>query len=140
MDFICGKCNKKLEKSPLLLIKGCPYCGSKVFKTIKAPGEQQSIKIHHEKRESSDSEESLVSQYEIIPKLVKQKDEQEPSQEDVIPAIQLREKGIYDVNLDSLFQGEKADPIVLSSRQGVYRVEILPVEKKKDEKKIKKKV
>ena len=73
-----------------------------------------------------------VTKYEIIPKLIRE-DEEERTREleaDNIPAIKLRKKGIYDVNLDSLFRDKKSDPIVLSGKQGIYRIEMILAKEK----------
>ncbi|MFW9924961.1 MAG: Zn-ribbon containing protein [Candidatus Thorarchaeota archaeon] len=129
MEFICAKCNNTLEKSGDLLVNGCSNCGSKVFKTKIIDGNNTPIStIPVVKKEKI--EEFSVKEYKIVPKLIKDEvlDEKRKSEldEDNIPAIKLREKGIYDVNLDSLFRDKKSDPIILSSKQGIYRIEIFP--------------
>ena len=132
MEFTCAKCNATLEKTTDLLVVGCSKCGSKVFKTITAitekSAEMKTIPgILREK-----VEDYSVTKYEIIPKLIKE-DEEERTREleaDNIPAIKLRKKGIYDVNLDSLFRDKKTDPIVLSGKQGIYRIEMIPPKEK----------
>ncbi len=132
MEFICAKCNTTLEKTADLLVVGCSKCGSKVFKTITAITEKPVAvktipKILREK-----VEDYSVTKYEIIPKLIRE-DEEERTREleaDNIPAIKLRKKGVYDVNLDSLFRDKKTDPIVLSGKQGIYRIEMMTSKEK----------
>ena len=57
----------------------------------------------------------------------------EDLKEDHIPAIKLKEKGVYEVNIEGLFRNEKNDPVVLSGKSGIYRVEFLGRKKKKEE-------
>jgi predicted nucleic acid-binding Zn-ribbon protein len=139
MEFICAKCNHVLEKTAHLLTTGCPFCGSKVFKTVKT-GDKT---IGTETR----TEEEEQKEYRIVPKLLSpstkttartrtdRKTPQEQENHDGIASINLKEKGVYEINLDSLFRDKKTDPIILSSKTGVYRVEILPVKKKRKKKK-----
>lgn len=133
MEFICAKCNAILEKTADLLVEGCSKCGSKVFKTITTTTEKLTVvktipKVLHEK-----IEDYSVTKYEIIPKLIREDAEEERTREleaDNIPAIKLRKRGIYDVNLDSLFRDKKTDPIILSGKQGIYRIEMIPNKEK----------
>ena len=133
MEFICAKCEKILEKTPNLLISGCSNCGSKVFETKTTEKKDSSIiktipKIIPEKLEEYPS-----FRYEIVPKLIKERDDVERTRklsEDHIAAVKLKQKGVYEVNLESLFKGKKSDPIILSGQQGVYRIEILPQKEK----------
>lgn len=132
MDFICGKCKQILNKSPELLIRGCPSCGSKVFTTKTEVLKETTPTIPVVKSENI--EQYLVREYRIVPRLLEETSDEEKRQselaEDNIPAIKLRKKGIYDVNLDSLFRDKKSDPIILSGKQGIYRIEIFPSEER----------
>ena len=128
MEFICAKCNATLEKTADLLVEGCKSCGSKVFKTVTT-SEKSVIQKTIPKIQREKIEDYSVTKYEIIPKLIKEEIEEERTQEleeDNIPAVKLRKKGIYDVNLESLFRDKKSDPIVLSGKQGIYRIEMVP--------------
>jgi predicted nucleic acid-binding Zn-ribbon protein len=131
MEFICDKCNAQLEKTGDLLLKGCTKCGSKVFKTISSDEdfiqERRLVpRVRHEKLDE------YSKKYKIVPRIVTEpkEDENEKLAKDNIPAVKLRRKGIYDVNLESLFRDKKSDPIILSGKTGVYRIEILPTGKK----------
>jgi len=70
--------------------------------------------------------------YKIVPRVVTdtKEDESEQLAKDNIPAVKLKRKGVYEVNLESLFRDKKSDPIILSGKTGVYRIEILPTGKK----------
>ena len=119
MDFICAKCNTVLKKSSDLLISGCTNCGSKVFKTISPPppNETRNTQVSSEK-------ELSTPHYEIIPKMW------EETEEDNLASIRLRKKGIYEVNIDSLFRSKRSDPIILSGKKGVYKIELLSKKRK----------
>ncbi len=133
MEFICAKCNANLEKNADLLVVGCSKCGSKVFKTITTNIEKPAVIKTIPKVLRETIEDYSVTKYEIIPKLIREDAEEERTREleaDNIPAIKLRKKGIYDVNLDSLFRDKKTDPIVLSGKQGIYRIEMIPAKEK----------
>ncbi|HUU79573.1 MAG TPA: Zn-ribbon containing protein [candidate division Zixibacteria bacterium] len=129
MEFVCGKCNAPLEKTSELLMKGCSKCGSKVFTTITTTEENQSVLRTIPKVQREQMDEYITARYEIIPRLIERVPEEYQTDEiehDNIPAVKLRKKGIYEVNLDSLFRDKKSDPIVLSGKQGIYRIEIVP--------------
>jgi len=131
MEFICDKCNARLEKTGDLLLKGCTSCGSKVFKTISSDEDliQEGPSISREYREKLDE---YSKKYKIVPRIVTdtKEDESEQLAKDNIPAVKLKRKGVYEVNLESLFRDKKSDPIILSGKTGVYRIEILPTGKK----------
>ncbi len=126
MEFNCAKCNIQLEKTTMLLRYGCPNCGSRVFKTSSLD-EKGRIQI---KSDMQDEGNSYYASYEIIPKIEKQPDKRmKELEEDHIPSIKLREKGVYQLNIECLFRDKKSDPIILSGKSGIYRVE-LPSTKK----------
>jgi len=131
MEFICDKCNARLEKTGDLLLKGCTSCGSKVFKTISSDEDliQEGPPISREYREKLDE---YSKKYKIVPRIVTDTKEKESEQlaKDNIPAVKLKRKGVYEVNLESLFRDKKSDPIILSGKTGIYRIEILPTGKK----------
>jgi len=131
MEFICDKCNAQLEKTGDILLKGCTNCGSKVFKTISSIDDlsQESTIIPRVYREKMDE---YSKTFKIVPRVKTDIEVEESEQlaKDNIPAIKLRRKGVYDVNLESLFRDKKSDPIILSGKTGVYRIEILPTGKK----------
>ncbi|MHA1243835.1 MAG: OapC/ArvC family zinc-ribbon domain-containing protein [Candidatus Heimdallarchaeota archaeon] len=131
MEFICDKCNARLEKTGDLLLKGCTSCGSKVFKTISSDEDliQEGPPIPRVYREKMDE---YSKKYKIVPRVVTdtKEDESEQLAKDNIPAVKLKRKGVYEVNLESLFRDKKSDPIILSGKTGVYRIEILPTGKK----------
>ncbi|MHA1187776.1 MAG: OapC/ArvC family zinc-ribbon domain-containing protein [Candidatus Heimdallarchaeota archaeon] len=131
MEFICDKCNARLEKTGDLLLKGCTSCGSKVFKTISSDEDliQEGSPIPRVYREKMDE---YSKKYKIVPRVVTdtKEDESEQLAKDNIPAVKLKRKGVYEVNLESLFRDKKSDPIILSGKTGVYRIEILPTGKK----------
>ena len=133
MEFICDKCNAQLEKTGDLLLIGCTKCGSKVFKTISSDddnlGRERTI-IPRVPRENLD--EYRVKNYQIVPRVITdyKEDESEQLAKDNIPAVKLKRKGVYEVNLESLFRDKKSDPIILSGKTGIYRIEILPAGKK----------
>ena len=131
MEFICDKCNARLEKTGDLLLKGCTSCGSKVFKTISSDEDliQEGPPISRVYREKLDE---YSKKYKIVPRVVTdtKEDESEQLAKDNIPAVKLKRKGVYEVNLESLFRDKKSDPIILSGKTGVYRIEILPTGKK----------
>ena len=133
MEFICGKCKAPLEKTSELLMKGCSKCGSKVFTTKSSPNDKlEPIKtIPKIRREEMD--DYITTRYEIVPKLLERVEVEEPTESfesDNIPAVKLKKKGVYEVNLESLFRDKKSDPIVLSGKQGIYRIEIVPTKQK----------
>ncbi len=131
MEFICDKCNARLEKTGDLLLKGCTSCGSKVFKTISSDEDliQEGPPISRMYREKLDE---YSKKYKIVPRVVTdtKEDESELLAKDNIPAVKLKRKGVYEVNLESLFRDKKSDPIILSGKTGVYRIEIFPTGKK----------
>ena len=131
MDFVCAKCDKALEKSAELLIKGCPVCGSKVFKTLASSTENSSnamqIMVTKLKEQPEPHMDNQMVKYEIIPKLLEEGMETE---KDNIASVRLRRRGVYEINIESLFRDKKADPIILSGKPGIYRVEIIPQSKK----------
>lgn len=122
MEFICAKCNIQLEKTTMLLRYGCPNCGSRVFKTCSASKNEARIQI---KSVLQDDGSLYSPNYEIIPKVEKQTDRRmKELDEDHIPSIKLREKGVYQLNIECLFRDKKSDPIILSGKSGIYRVEL----------------
>lgn len=136
MEFICDKCNARLEKTGDLLLKGCTNCGSKVFQTISSDDDliQEGTVLPRVYREKMDE---YSKKYKIVPRIItntkeveEEEEESEQLAKDNIPAVKLRRKGVYDVNLESLFRDKKSDPIILSGKTGVYRIEILPTGKK----------
>ncbi|MBN1328735.1 MAG: hypothetical protein JXA54_04600 [Candidatus Heimdallarchaeota archaeon] len=133
MDFVCGKCNTKLEKSPALLSNGCTKCGSKVFKTITSSSELlRNLRSLPQVRIQT-VEESGEKSYEIVPKIIFEDIEQkriDDLKDDSIPSVKLKEKGVYEVNIDGLFRNKQSDPIILSGKTGIYRVEFMPQNKK----------
>ena len=133
MEFICGKCKTPLEKTSELLMNGCSKCGSKVFTTKTSPNESSSIIKTIPKVQREKMDEYITTRYEIVPKLLERIPIEEPVENienDNIPAVKLKKKGIYEVNLESLFRDKKSDPIVLSGKQGIYRIEIVPTKQK----------
>ncbi|NHJ49515.1 MAG: hypothetical protein FK733_17125 [Asgard group archaeon] len=124
MEFICAKCYAELEKTAALLRTGCPKCGSRVFTTSLSSQIKQKI---GPSIESGIMQNEYSSKFEIIPKvdISKAVDDQIVEEEDHIPAIKLREKGVYEVNIDGLFRDKKSDPVIVSGKPGIYRVELL---------------
>jgi len=134
MEYICSKCNTKLEKTPNLLATGCTKCGSKVFKIKTATAKEilRTLRTKPQVRSRQDNE-SNEKKYDIVPRVMVDDIDLKRRmdlQEDNIPAIKLKEKGVYEVNVNGLFRNKKADPIILSGKTGIYRVEFLPVRKK----------
>ena len=128
MEFICAKCNTELEKNHELLTSGCHKCGSKVFKTLSTPGTitastlKAALKIQRERIEQSD-----ITGFGIVPRLIKEDVEGERIKnldDDNIPTIKLKQKGVYEVNIGGLFRDKKSDPIILSGKSGIYKVEL----------------
>ncbi len=136
MDFVCGKCNTRLEKSPTLLSTGCTKCGSKVFKTVASSASEllKNLRTLPQVKEKT-LEESGDKSYEIIPKIIFDNPEQkriDDLKDDSIPSVKLKEKGVYEVNIEGLFRNKQSDPIILSGKTGIYRVEFMPQNKKED--------
>jgi len=136
MEFICAKCNAKLEKDHTLLTNGCYKCGSKVFKTLSTPGIitastlRAALKIQRERIEKYDT-----ASFGIIPRLIKEDIEDErikDLEDDNIPTIKLKQKGVYEVNIGGLFRDKKSDPIILSGKSGIYKVELASGNKKEE--------
>ncbi len=128
MEFICAKCNAKLEKDHTLLTNGCYKCGSKVFKTLSTPGTitastiKAALKIQRDRMEQHDT-----TGFGFVPRLIKEDVEGERIKdldEDNIPTIKLKQKGVYEVNIGGLFRDKKSDPIILSGKSGIYKVEL----------------
>jgi predicted nucleic acid-binding Zn-ribbon protein len=112
-----------LEKTAALLRTGCPNCGSRVFTTSLSSQIKQKIVPD---TESSIKQNSYSSKFEIMPKVdVSKLIEDHIDEEDHIPSIKLREKGVYEVNIDGLFRDKKSDPVIVSGKPGIYRVELL---------------
>ena len=134
MDFTCAKCNTKQEKSPTLLSTGCPKCGSRVFKTTTLRTRAALDVLRTIPRvETENIDEFMTTRYKVIPKVVDQKSDHERKQdldEDSIPTIKLKEKGVYEVNIEGLFRDKKSDPIILSGKTGIYKVELMASDKK----------
>jgi predicted nucleic acid-binding Zn-ribbon protein len=128
MEFICAKCNTELEKNHALLTNGCHNCGSKVFKTLSTPGTitastlKAALQIQRKRIEQSD-----ITGFGIVPRLIKEDVEGERIKDlddDNIPTIKLKQKGVYEVNIGGLFRDKKSDPIILSGKSGIYKVEL----------------
>ena len=128
MEFICAKCNTNLEKDHTLLTNGCYKCGSKVFKTLSTPGTitastiKAALKIQRDRNEQYDT-----TGFGIVPRLLREDVEGERIKdlnEDNIPTIKLKQKGVYEVNIAGLFRDKKSDPIILSGKSGIYKVEL----------------
>jgi predicted nucleic acid-binding Zn-ribbon protein len=117
MEFICAKCSTELEKSAALLRTGCPMCGSRVFTTNLSSQIEEQLQPEIEATVQQDP-----SKYKIIPEIEGSKILEES---DNIPSIKLREKGVYEVNIGGLFRDKKLDPVILSGKPGIYRVELL---------------
>jgi len=63
----------------------------------------------------------------FVPRLIKEDVEGERIKdldEDNIPTIKLKQKGVYEVNIGGLFRDKKSDPIILSGKSGIYKVEL----------------
>ncbi|NHJ87149.1 MAG: hypothetical protein FK734_16920 [Asgard group archaeon] len=130
MDFICAKCDAELDKNSELLLHGCPNCGSKVFKA-KSNSSEDAIK--RLQPTSDDKLEEYDRSYGIIPKFDEEiivEGQEENLESDNIPTIKLKQKGVYEVNIDGLFRDKKSDPIILSGKSGIYKVELIPSNKK----------
>ncbi|MGC9777904.1 MAG: hypothetical protein HZR80_01515 [Candidatus Heimdallarchaeota archaeon] len=134
MDFTCAKCNTKQEKSPTLLSTGCPKCGSRVFKTTTLRTKAALDVLRTIPRvETENLDELMTTRYRVFPKVIEQKSDSERKRdldEDSIPTIKLKEKGVYEVNIEGLFRDKKSDPIILSGKTGIYKVEMMLPEKK----------
>jgi len=132
MDFICAKCHQKLEKDSAILAKGCHHCGSKVFitrKTSNAIMERTTSQRDHELLIDKDNGKVLIRPL-VLDDHSQEEKRKEELMADHLPAVKLREKGVYEVNINGLFRGSKTDPIILSGRPGIYRVEFLQKRKK----------
>ncbi len=134
MDFTCAKCNTKQEKSPTLLSTGCPKCGSRVFKTTTFRTKAALDVLRGIPRvETENLDELMTTRYRVFPKIIEQQSDSERKRdldEDNIPTIKLKEKGVYEVNIDGLFRDKKLDPIILSGKTGIYKVELMLPETK----------
>ena len=100
---ICNKCGTELEGEDL--IKGCPKCGSKVFKFIKTKDTSKTLKnlqskSHHEGNQFS---------------------------RDSIESIRVKDNGIYELNLNQILSGETS---VFSDDKGNYAIDIAGLLKK----------
>ena len=90
---LCNKCGVELENEDL--IKGCPKCGSKLFKFINtAPSEKEQKNENHE-------ENDLAS--------------------DSVESIRVEDYGVYILNLDQLLAGETD---VFADNKGKYTIDI----------------
>lgn len=111
---ICNKCGTELEEEDL--INGCPKCGSKLFKFINT---------------KHTSDKKLKSETTDLNKNSKQKNS--------IESVKIEGKGIYELNLQQLFDGEIN---VFSDKEGNYVIDIYSllnknakIEEEKDSKK-----
>jgi len=100
---ICNKCGIKLEGEDL--IKGCPKCGSKVYKFVNTNTRKKVIKKEKSKN------------YHLEEKLPK----------DSIESVRVEDKGVYSLNLKHLLAGETN---VYSDSKGNYAIDINDLLKK----------
>lgn len=108
---VCSRCNTELNEDDLE--KGCPNCGSKVFKFVNTKAIAEKKKKEEEKELEKDSLDEEIS-----------------IDEDSIESIKVEDKGVYEVNLPHILEG---DTDVYSDTEGNYAIDINSLLKKKRE-------
>ena len=110
---ICALCNKELELNTEIIVKGCPFCGSFKFKTL---------------RETSPSDEKQHELEMIIEKELKDVEIKES-----LEAIRLTEDGVFEVDVDKLLdKTESEQTIIATDKDGSYFIKF-QTEKSDDE-------
>jgi predicted nucleic acid-binding Zn-ribbon protein len=95
---VCIKCGTELKGEDIL--NGCPKCGSKYFKFVNT--NPKKVKVE-------------------------EKIEEESLNEDSIESIKVEDKGIYEVNLPQMLDG---DSEIYSDKEGTYAININALLKK----------
>lgn len=105
---ICGRCNTELSEEDLE--KGCPKCGSKVFKFVNTKAIAEKKQKEKEKGLEQDFPEEEISM-----------------DENSIESIKVEDKGVYEVNLSHILEGNTD---VYSDTEGNYAININSLLKK----------
>lgn len=114
----CINCGAKLDKIEDL-VNGCPKCGSKYFKLVVLKDEK--------------SETSPILDSEPLKEDSNTDSEENKFDKNNIESVLVKQRGIYEVNLDHLL--EKDSSIVFADEDGNYVVDINSLLKKGSKKK-----
>lgn len=110
---ICALCNQELELNTEIIVKGCPYCGSFKFKTI---------------REMSPTDEKQHELELIIEKELKDVEIQES-----IEAIRLTDDGVFEVDVEKLLDKTESDQAIIGrDKDGSYFIKFQSEKKVKE--------
>jgi predicted nucleic acid-binding Zn-ribbon protein len=105
---VCDNCGTELQEDDLL--NGCPHCGSKRFKFVNIKAiEEKKRREKEEKENPTPSEEELTID------------------EDSVETIKVQDKGIYEINLSRMSEGETG---IYSDNKGNYAIDIHALSKK----------
>ncbi|MEA4956733.1 MAG: Zn-ribbon containing protein [Methanobrevibacter sp.] len=98
---ICSKCGTELKGDDLL--KGCPKCGSKLFKFVNTKAIEEKKRREKEEKENPAPEEKISID------------------KNSVESIKVEDKGVYEVNLHHILEGETD---VFSDKEGNYAIDI----------------
>jgi len=110
---VCNKCKTELSEDEL--IEGCYKCGNKTFRFVNT-------KDIEEKKCKTKKKENMENAL----------DEGLTIDENSVESIKVEDKGVYEVNLHQVLEGETA---VFSDNEGNYVIDINSLLKKGREKK-----
>ncbi|MBZ9571622.1 hypothetical protein KQY27_08690 [Methanobrevibacter sp. TMH8] len=103
---VCSKCGTELHGDDLL--DGCPKCGSKLFKFVNTKAIEEKKRREKEEKENPPEEKLTID-------------------EDSVESIKVEDKGVYEVNLPHILEGESD---VYSDKEGNYAIDINALLKK----------
>ncbi|MCX6767842.1 MAG: Zn-ribbon containing protein [Candidatus Micrarchaeota archaeon] len=114
MPHKCVKCRAVYEDGSAELLKGCS-CGSRVFVFFK-PEQEAEVKATDEDVKALEKELEPLTRDKTV------------SIQWGVENVRVREKGLYEIDVKSLMQG---DPIVVKTDKEVYFVRFPAVKKRK---------
>jgi len=104
----CSRCGTELHGDDLL--KGCPKCGSRLFKFVNTKAIEEKKRREKEEKENSSSDEEELTM-----------------DENSVESVKVEDKGIYELNLQNILEGETE---IYSDKEGNYAIDINALLKK----------
>lgn len=94
---VCAACGERIPREHNELV--CPACGSNVFRLVREVKREEG----EAKREEKGDDLLLVNQ----------------SKGDRVETVKILRRGVFEINLEALFKGA---PLIISDREGAYRI------------------
>ncbi|MBS7287907.1 MAG: hypothetical protein KIH01_03980 [Candidatus Freyarchaeota archaeon] len=106
---VCAACGERIPREHNEL--SCPACGSNVFRLVREVKREE----REERREEKKEEKLLLATQ---------------SKGDRVETVKILRRGVFEIDLEALFKGA---PLIISDREGAYRIPINQLVKVKGE-------